>query len=281
MLINERHAEFSLLFDPKPAQDSDITLLFKGNEVLLRAPSDTDRLPLWEEIAGAFAGISPLHAFTQSSRRFFIATAGTDAASPSGFGFENVRAFRTLRTAEDAALLSAAYHLSVWYDTHRFCGACGGPLHTLPVERALECGRCGLVVFPTILPAVIVAITDGDRLLLARSARGPWRQFSLVAGYVEAGETTEQTVRREVLEEVGLRVKNIRYVASQPWGVSQSLMLGFSAELDGDPTIRLQESELSEARWFGRDEIPAFDSMASIASDLMERFRRGLLGGQD
>lgn len=281
MLINEHHAEFVIGFDPVPVRDGDTALVFKGNEVLLRAQADEDRLPRWEEIAGAFPGIFSLHAFTQGGRRFFIASASADKDAPASFAFENVRVFRGLRPAEDGALLNTAYHLSAWYEAHRFCGACGGPMRQAPAERALECGNCGRLVFPTILPAVIVAITDGGRILLARNARGPFRQFSLVAGYVEAGETAEQTVRREVLEEVGLRVKNIRYLASQPWGVSQSLMLGFSAELDGDPTIRLQESELSEARWFGRDETPAFDSMASIASDLIDRFRRGLIGGQD
>lgn len=281
MLINERHAEFSLLFDPKPVETGDTILLFRGNEVLLRTSPETSRLPLWGDLAGAFAGVSPRHAFSQGDRRFFIADAAEDVPAPPGLDWENVRVFRTLLPTTDGALLNAAWHLSGWYRNHRFCGACGGPTHPEPVERALKCGRCGLIVYPSVLPAVIVAVTDGGRLLLARNAHSAFRHFSLIAGFVEVGETAEQAVRREVLEEVGLRVRNVRYVASQPWGFSQSLMLGFTAGLDGPADIRLQESELSEARWFTRGEVPKNDSTSSIAFDLMERFRSGLLGGQD
>ena len=192
-----------------------------------------------------------------------------------------MRSFRSLLPTEDGALLNAAYHLSVWYREHRFCGACGGSMQPAPVERALQCGCCSHILYPTIQPAVITAITHGNRLLLARNAHSAWRHYSLIAGYVEVGETAEQAVRRETMEEVGLRLQNIRFIASQPWGFSQSLMLGFTAELDGPADIRLQESELSEAGWFRREDVPQLDSTASIAYDLMERFRRGLIGGQE
>jgi NAD+ diphosphatase len=277
MLINERHTGFSLLYDPKPIDADDVLFAFKGNDVLLRAEADAGRLPLWRDVSGTFAADSLRHAFSQENHRFFIATAKENTPAPHGFVWENVRVFRTLIPVMDGTLLNAARHLSAWYTSHRFCGACGGPLHPDPVERALTCGHCGLTVFPSILPAVIVAVTNDDQLLLARNANGTWRHFSLIAGFVEVGETAEQTVRREVLEEVGLRVKNIRYTASQPWGFSQSLMLGFTAELDGPAKIVLQETELSEARWFSRAEVPKNNSTASIAFDLIERFRRGLL----
>ncbi len=277
MLFNERHADFSLFFSPEPIEPGDTILYFKGNEVLLRARAEAGRLPLWGELAGAFAGASPRHAFSQGARRYFIASAGDDTPAPPGFQWESVRVFRILQPAEDGAMLNAAYHLAGWYGNHRFCGACGGTLHADSEERSLTCEQCGLTVYPSILPAIIVAVTDGGRLLLARNAHSVWRHYSLIAGFVEVGETAEQAVEREVLEEVGLRVKNVRYVASQPWGFSQSLMLGFTAELDGPAEIRLQESELSEARWFGREEVPQHDSTASISFDLMERFRLGLL----
>ena len=279
MLFNENHAAFALPYDPKPITAADTVLLFHGAEVLLRQEPQDNRLPLWGEVSDAFTGIVPLHVFTQEDRRFFIADLTEDITAPSGFAMETARAFRMMQPVIDAALLNVACHLSAWYNSHRFCGVCGGQMHPAPAERALLCGDCGITIYPSILPAVIVAVTDGNRLLLARNAHGSFRRFLLLAGFVEVGETAEQTVAREVLEEVGLRVKNIRYAASQPWGISQSLMLAFTAELDGSPAITLQEAELAEARWFTRDEVPENDSNVGISFDLMERFRKGKLNG--
>ena len=113
-------------------------------------------------------------------------------------------------------------------------------------ERSMVCSACGHTEYPKISPAVIVAIRNGDRLLMSRYARGAYRHYALIAGYLEIGETFEDCVKREVMEEVGLKVKNIRYYKSQPWAFSDTVMIGFVADLDGDDTIRLQEEELSE-----------------------------------
>ena len=117
----------------------------------------------------------------------------------------------------------------------------------------MVCPECKNIEYPKISPAVIVAVTNGNRLLLSRYARGGYRNYALIAGFAEVGETLEDTVRREVMEEVGLKVKNIRYYKSQPWSFSDSLLVGFFAELDGDDTITLEEEELAEAVWFERD----------------------------
>ena len=195
--MNERHAEFSLLPSPAPVGLGDTVFLFKGNEVLLRTASQENRLPMWGEVKGGFAGIAPRHAFSQGNRRYFIADADTPA--PPGFAWENIRVFRTLLPVTDGALLNAARHLSVWYQNNRFCGACGGAMQPHSAQRALVCERCGLIVFPSVLPAVIVAVLDGGRLLLARNAQGVFRHFSLIAGFVEVGETAEQAVKRKCL----------------------------------------------------------------------------------
>ena len=130
--------------------------------------------------------------------------------------------------------------------------------------------------YPKIAPAVIVAITDGERLLMARSSRGTYKRYGLIAGFVEIGETFEQAVRREVFEEVGLRVKNVTYYKSQPWPFPDSVMIGFFAELDGDASITLQESELAEAVWFERQNIPPTLTNTSIAQELIECVRNGV-----
>ncbi len=167
-----------------------------------------------------------------------------------------------------------ACQLARWRQDHRFCGACGHPMRHSDTERAFCCDACGNVVYPKISPAVIVAVTDGDRLLLSRYAGRPAGQYALIAGYTEIGETLEDTVRREVMEEVGLQVRNLRYFASQPWSFSDSILMGFFADLDGSPEIRLDETELAEAVWLPRERVPEPKSLMSLTSTMMEAFRQ-------
>lgn len=157
----------------------------------------------------------------------------------------------------------------------RFCGKCGSPTQPSLTERAMVCPECGMIEYPRISPAVITAVIDGDRLLLTKYAGGSYRNWALVAGFVEVGETFKGAVRREVMEEVGLKVKNIAYYKSQPWSFSDSAMIGFFAQLDSSDQITLQESELSEARWFSRDEIPEFSSSISIGQEMIQYFKNG------
>lgn len=141
----------------------------------------------------------------------------------------------------------------------------------------MVCSSCGHTEYPKICPAVIVAIRKGDKLLMSRYARGTYHRYALIAGYVEVGETFEECVRREVMEEVGLKVKNIRYYKSQPWSFSDSVMIGFTADLDGDDVIRLEEDELAEAGWFSRDEIVEYPPYISVGHEMMKAFKDGTL----
>ena len=142
-------------------------------------------------------------------------------------------------------------------------------------ERALICDSCSETIYVNISPAVAVAITNGDKILMARSVYGTFRRFALIAGYMEIGESFEDTIKREVMEEVGLKVKNLRFYKSQPWSVSDSLMIGFYADLEGDDTITCQESEIAEARWFNREEIDPDLSQISLSYEMIEQFRLG------
>lgn len=277
MLINAQPEQFSLLYDHTPCRADDTVLLFYQGNVLLKNADQNGRFPLWHEIEGVCDDMPPAHLFTQGKRRFFFIRAEHVESAPEGFSFQSARAFRTLQPEGDGFLLNAANHLSAWYGAHRYCGVCAGMMRPAPVERALICEDCNHVIYPVISPAVIVALTDGDRILLARNANGVFRHLSLLAGYVEVGETAEQAVQREIMEEVGLKVRNIRYLASQPWGLSQSMMIGFHAELDGDAGITLQVSELAEANWYPRSELSPMDNTVSIAFEIIERFRTGKL----
>lgn len=277
MLLNENPDQFSLVYDSTPCGPLDTVLCFCGEQVLLRAEDAASRLPRWHEVQPVLLDPNPIHAFRQGERRLFILNLPNVFALPDGLVFDSVRVFRSLLPQEDCFLLITAYHLSAWYTKHRFCGICGGMPVPAPEERALVCSQCGQVQYPTISPAVIVAVTDGDRLLLARNAHGAFRHYSVIAGYVEVGETLEQTVAREVREEVGLSIADIRYIGSQPWALSQSMMIGFHARLSGAPNITLQTSELAEAGWYRADELPEHAGVISIAYTLIDLFKQGKL----
>ena len=140
----------------------------------------------------------------------------------------------------------------------------------------MVCPACGQIEYPKICPAVIVAVTHGDKLLLTRYANRPFRGYALIAGFVEIGETLEDTVHREVMEEVGVKVKNLRYYKNQPWAFTDTLLTGFYCELDGDPDITLDHNELCEGVWLSREEIPSRENDISLTAEMIERFRLGL-----
>ncbi len=166
------------------------------------------------------------------------------------------------------------FQLAGWYQSRRFCPACGRRMRHSETERMMYCPACGQREYPKLNPAVIVAVTEDDRILLTKYAGRAYTKYALIAGYTEIGETVEETVRREVMEEVGLKVKNIRYYKSQPWSFTDTLLMGFFAEVEGDDTIRLDENELQVAKWCTRDEIPENDGI-SLTREMMDVFRRG------
>ena len=191
------------------------------------------------------------------------------------FSFQGPAYFRIMQPEYQAFAAITAVQLFRWKESRKFCGCCGSRTEDSRTERALVCTKCGHTEYPKICPAVIVAVTDGDRLLMSRYKGRAYRGYALIAGFVEIGETFEETVRREVMEEVGLRVKNIRYYKSQPWAFSDTEMVGFTAELDGDDTICLEEEELCEAGWFTRDEIVEYGPYISVGHEMMKAFKDG------
>ena len=191
---------------------------------------------------------------------------------PDGLRLERLRAlFGRLEEAE-FQLAGYAMQLLNWVADNRHCGRCGRAMALEQGDRALVCASCGSTIYPRISPAIIVAVTSGDRLLLAHSGRFPGRRlFSVIAGYVEPGETLEDCVQREVREEVGLEVQHIRYFGSQAWPFSGSLMVGFTAEHAGGE-IRVDGREILEADWFPPDRLPEIPGKISIARQLIDWF---------
>ena len=183
------------------------------------------------------------------------------------------RLWRLYRRLPDDLFLIAGYamHLEKWYRDNRFCGRCGEEMKDSDSERARICEQCDHIVYPRLSPAVIVAVTRGERILLGRSSRFPKEMYSVLAGYVDPGEDLESTVSREIMEEANIRVKNIRYFGSQFWPFSDSLMIGFTAEYDGGE-IMVDPEELEDARWFTKEEIPWVPDSLSISRQLIDWF---------
>jgi NAD+ diphosphatase len=198
-----------------------------------------------------------------------------DAPLPEGMIAEGLRELYPQLGDLLWGVAGRAVQVLAWDRTHRYCGQCGTPTENAGHERSKRCPSCGLVAYPRLSPAIIIAVvrrTDaGNRLLLARNHRFPPGRYSVVAGYAEPGESLEECAYREVCEEVGIRIKNMRYFGSQPWPFPNSLMIGFTAEYDGGE-IRLEESEIADAGWFAADELPGLPPKMTIARRLIDWF---------
>ncbi len=158
----------------------------------------------------------------------------------------------------------------------RFCGRCGSMTQGMKTERAQKCPACGLVTYPRISPAVLILVRNGDRILLARSPRFPAGVHGLIAGFVEPGETLEYAAQREVAEETGVTIRNLQYMASEPWPFPDSLMIAFVADYAGGE-IQVEKEEIESAAWFTRDTLPPLPSPVSLSRTLIELWRQGLL----
>ncbi len=212
--------------------------------------------------------------FTISEERFFLLRSGLSEALP-GYGWEKPVIFREAVPKYLGFAGITGQQLDGWYRSNRYCGRCGKELTPDHGERMMRCTHCGNLVYPKICPGVIVAVTDGSRLLLTKYANRGAVNYALVAGFTEIGETLEETVSREVMEEVGLKVKNIRYYKNQPWSFSSTLLCGFFCEVDGDTEIVLDTEELAVAQWFEREDIPLEDDGVSLTREMVGAFKSG------
>ncbi len=167
-------------------------------------------------------------------------------------------------------------HLSDWYRDNKYCGRCGHKLVHSEAERAMFCPNCKNTIYPRIMPAVIVGVINKDKLLLTKYRTG-FKYNALIAGFTEIGETVEETVKREVKEETGLNVKNLRYYKSQPWGCANDILLGFYCDVDGDDKIVMDENELKYAQWVKREDIILQPGEFSLTNEMMKMFKEGII----
>ena len=254
----------------------DTVLCFhQGNVLLCREADDALSLPTLSEVQGWETAAAPRYLFRMQERNFFLWTDAVPAGPNGSFAYEPVRQLRQLRSKDVCFAIMTGWHLYNWYRNNRLCGCCGMPTVHDSKERMLRCPGCGNMIFPRISPAVIVAVTNGEKLLLSKYAGRAYTRYALLAGYTEIGETIEQTVHREVMEEVGLRVKNLRYYKSQPWGVDGNVLMGFYCDVDGSDAIHIDENELSMADWYPRDDLPAKDDGISLTREMIRIFGEG------
>jgi NAD+ diphosphatase len=255
---------------------SDECLVIQGDRMLARADTAVGvGLPVFSELAiwlGTTAVLSPLQLGLLEGRSLWLC-AVEDAVSvaPTGFEWFDTRALLAVFSPSQQHAVSCGRELLWWQSRHRYCGHCGTPTVDAADERAKCCPSCGALFFPVISPAIIVAITRGDQLLLAHNRNFRPGLFSLLAGFVDAGETLEQTVLREVREEVGIEIGDLRYITSQPWAFPNSLMAGFRASYrSGEIAVDGKEIEL--AGWFSRDALPEIPRPGTVAHSLITRW---------
>jgi NAD+ diphosphatase len=201
----------------------------------------------------------------------YSAELASNSSAPSGMAFEGLR--QVYERIEEGLFWVACRAVQIvrWDRTHQFCGQCGTPTKTKAGEYAKVCTKCGFMSYPRLSPAIITAVTKGDKILLARGRRFAGVMYSVLAGFVEPGETAEECLKREVREEVGIEVKNISYFGSQPWPFPNSLMLAFTAEYESGQII-VNKSELVDAGWFTADNLPPIPGKLSVARKLIDWF---------
>jgi NAD+ diphosphatase len=244
----------------------DVCFVFANNRLMAKTENDNLILPKYSDVTG-----NAVYLFEINGSNYFLAE---NEAEIEGFRPLLMNETRPCKNRSEVFAAATAYHLYVWYRDSRFCGHCGEKNGYHTKERAMACPKCGTLKYPSIAPAVIVALTDGDRIMMTKYADRDYKRYALVAGFIEIGETAEETVRREVMEEVGLKVKNIRYYKTQPWGFASNLLLGYFCELDGDDTVNRDENELSVAKWMHRDEMDKIeDDGLSLTREMMRVFK--------
>ncbi len=267
---------------PATVSPDSLALAFLDRRLLVHSGDDGARPPSLAELEAALDGsglraVRRQHLGAYRGRDVVSLELSGDAEAPEGMAFLGLRRLFFRLEAPLFWLAAHAVQVVAWDRDHQICGRCGTATQDHASERSKRCPSCGLTHYPRLAPAVIVLVERGDEVLLGRNARFPGAMYSTLAGFVEPGESLEQTIAREIREEVGVEVDNLRYFGSQPWPFPNSLMIGFRADYAGGE-ITVDPEELEDAGWFHVDELPQLPSEISIARALIEAWigeRRG------
>lgn len=239
--------------------------IFSGNQLLVG--EDKISVPIRQECILQ----RTLYMGTWKGRHLFAGEVQMDTIPPEKWDWSPIRPLHATFTAAEYALAGRAMQLIHWDRSNQYCGYCGNSTFPREQERCRECKACGQLAFPKQSMAILALVRKGNQILLARSPQFPEPFFSALAGFVDPGETLEQCVMREVLEEVGIKVKNVRYFGSQPWPLSQSFMIGFSCEWQ-EGEIQIDPAEIAEAAWFDASNLPRLPPLFSLSRFLIDAF---------
>jgi NAD+ diphosphatase len=296
-MIQDIENSFINHYEQKPIGMRDKVIIFRGKEILIKQDNDNNDIADYmtyeefKEIKGGF-NIKEYSNKADSALFRFIFTIDEisyflvdypkeglgelDGLKAKNFTLKFIPMFalRSISSREVVFAGATAWHVYHWYHNSRFCGVCGNKLVHDDKERMMKCPVCGNMVFPRLVPAVIVGVRDEDRLVMTKYVGREYKRYALIAGFTEIGETIEETVAREVMEEVGLKVKNITYYKSQPWGFDDDLLLGFYCDIDGADSIKMDGSELSVAEWVDYKDIPEYNEGLSLTEEMMKNFKR-------
>tara|TARA_B100000315_G_scaffold190540_1_gene180609 strand:+ start:8330 stop:9169 length:840 start_codon:yes stop_codon:yes gene_type:complete len=273
----KRHKGNEMSFEPdfKPPSGryvSTLWFIFDKGKLLTKIEGGNYRIPETSDLEKyRLSPIKKQYFGTHDRHLCYAAELDQNDSGAKGFEFKDLRSLFGFIDEDLIWISGRANHLVSWSKAHQYCGSCGYRTRDKSDERAKICPQCGLINFPRLSPAIIVAILKENKILLARNKRFKIPFYSVLAGFVEPGETLEECVEREVLEEVGIIVKNIRYFGSQSWLFPDSLMVGFVAEYaKGDITV--DRSEIADAAWFSKDNLPLIPPKISIARQLIDGF---------
>ena len=270
--------KFNNTFDVNASPcEKDFIIIYRNGGFLLKINEDDSSFSFPE--CGEFSNLpEAVYFYSIDGERFFYAYGAFDEKTlPEGYEYYDLKHLRSKYYYPKHYMFAAytAYQLIDWYESNRFCGKCGEKNALSKSERALVCPVCGKVRYPRINPAVIVGVINGDKILLIKYRTG-FAHNALVAGFTEIGETVEETVIREVMEETGLKVKNIRYYKSQPWGIASDILMGFFCDVDGNTEIAMDSSELKYAEWVTREDIVLQPLDYSLTNEMMRLFKEGV-----
>ncbi len=264
MIQDIKDHKYDLYFKNLKPNENDIILCYKKNKILL---NEDESFIKYSDVLNK----NVIYGFMVDEKPYFILL---DDISKEEF---DVAIFREIKPSYKGFILITGYHLYNFYINNKFCGRCGNQFIHSTNLRSLIC-NCGNEIFPTISPAVIVGLLNKnhDKILLTKYQKGHGN-YALVAGYNEIGETLEDTIKREVLEEVGLHVKNIKYYKSQPWGLTSTILSGFWADIDDElECLKVDNNELKFAKWFSKDEIDIINDGASLTREMIDYFKNGM-----